>query len=417
MALFRVVVAGVLLAFPCASGAGGMLALPAAEATNDDGGANTPQTSAASAEVDDPLASLRAMAAATNRGQLDAMIGQMIMVGFAGSNERDAGVRTVREELNRGVIGGVVLYPDNIGSKRQVKNLNAFLRNARSDPPPFIGVDQEGGLVQRLSRRKGWSYFPAARAVGRAPSRAAPDGVLALYRRMAEELADANFNLNFGPVLDLAINPANPVIARRGRSFGADPELVSELARDFIFAHREANIVTVAKHFPGHGSSRSDSHRGFADISASWREAELEPYRRLAGEGMLDAVMIGHLYHPRFSDGGKLPASLSERAVHALRAEGYIGFQGMVVSDDLEMGAVRNAYPLDERVIRAVNAGTDLILCSNETSRDPLLGQKIHEIISRAVEDGRIPPARIEQAYGRVMLLKRRLMQRELAGG
>jgi beta-N-acetylhexosaminidase len=126
--------------------------------------------------------------------------------------------------------------------------------------------------------------------------------------------------------------------------------------------------------------------------------------------------MIGHLYHPRFSDGDRLPASLSVRAVEALRAKGYIGFQGVVVSDDMEMGAVRGEYSLEERVIKSVNAGTDLIVFSNEKSQDPELGVQVHAAISDAVKHGRISRLRIEQAYGRIMLLKRRLMQNDLAG-
>ena len=108
------------------------------------------------------------------------------------------------------------------------------------------------------------------------------------------------------------------MIGQRDRSFGADPNIVTMLARAFIAAHREADIVTVAKHFPGHGSSHVDSHRALANVAETWKEIELDPYRNLAKEGMLDAVMIGHLYHPRFSDGAKLPASLSRRAVQAL---------------------------------------------------------------------------------------------------
>ncbi len=126
--------------------------------------------------------------------------------------------------------------------------------------------------------------------------------------------------------------------------------------------------------------------------------------------------MIGHLYHPRFSDGARLPASLSGRAIQALREKGYIGFQGVVVSDDMEMGAVREDYSLEERVLKAVNAGTDLLVFSNEQSRDNELGVKIHAIIAEAVRDGRISRARIEQAYGRIRLLKRRLMEHDLPG-
>jgi beta-N-acetylhexosaminidase len=277
----------------------------------------------------------------------------------------------VRTQLAQGTIGGVVLYPDNIRSVQQLRLLTAFLANAKSELVPLIAVDQEGGVVQRLTRRKGYVYFPSARDVARDPRLRTPDGARRLYGAMAQELALAGINLNFGPVVDLSLNPGNNVIVRRKRSFGSDPETVTVLAGAFITAHREANVLTAAKHFPGHGSSWSDSHKALPDVSLSWRESELEPYRRLARDGLLDMVMVGHLYHPRFSDGEKLPASLSARAIDALRADGYIGFKGVVVSDDLEMGAVRESYSLADRVIKAVNAGTDLLVFSNVISRDP----------------------------------------------
>jgi beta-N-acetylhexosaminidase len=347
---------------------------------------------------------------------LESMIGQMIMVGFSGYRITDSDVIGVRDQLADGTIGGVVLYPENIGPPDQLRMLTAFLRDARPTPVPFIAVDQEGGLVQRLTRQNGHLYIPSAWKVGRNPSFSDPESAVRLYAGMAKDLAEAGFNLNFGPVVDLNLNPDNPVIVQRQRSFGADPNTVTQLARAFIVAHRDAGIVTVAKHFPGHGSSRADSHKTLADISDTWREIELEPYRQLAKDGLLDAVMIGHLYHPRFSDGARLPASLSRRAITALRAKGYIGFQGVVVSDDMEMGAVRGEYSLEERIIKAVNAGTDLIVFSNEKSHDPELGVKVHTVMSESVKDGRISRARIEQAYGRIMLLKRRLMQNDLAG-
>jgi beta-N-acetylhexosaminidase len=352
----------------------------------------------------------------TDASLLNRQIGQMIMVGFAGVGEKDAGVAAVRNELAEGVIGGVVLYPENIRSAKQLKNLNSFLANAKSDPIPLIAVDQEGGLVQRLTRWNGYTNFPSARNVGRNPSYSTPESVVRLYGIMAHELADAGFNVNFGPVVDLSINDRNTVIVRRKRSYGADPVLVANLARDFIVAHREANILTVAKHFPGHGSSHADSHQRLADVSKTWREVELDPYRILAKDGMLDMVMVGHLYHPEFSDGEMLPASLSARAMDELRDKAGVGFRGVIVSDDLEMGAVREKYSLQERVVRAVNAGTDLLVFSNVKSRDPELGAKIHAIMVKAVNDGTIPMARIEQAAGRIGLLKRRLMQHDLAG-
>ena len=240
-------------------------------------------------------------------------------------------------QLDKDTIGGVVLYPENIGRPKELRGLTAFLRNANPRPCPSSGSIRKGAWCNG-SPTDGHSYFPSAFSVGRNPSFASPASAETLCDH-GGGLAEAGFNLNFGPVVDLNLNPWNPVIGQRDRSFGADPNTVTMLARAFITAHRAADIVTVAKHFPGHGSSHVDSHKALADVSETWKEIELEPYRNLAKEGMLDAVMIGHLYHPRFSDGEKLPASLSRRAVEALRAS-YIGFDGVVVSDDMEMGAV-----------------------------------------------------------------------------
>jgi beta-N-acetylhexosaminidase len=362
----------------------------------------------------DGLASLREVAA--DDDLLSRMIGQMVMVGFHGESERGPGVIAVRDQLAKGKIGGVVLYPENIRSPRQLRLLTAYLANANSRLVPFIAVDQEGGMVERLTRRKGFIRFPPARKVGSDPKLSTGDAALHLYARMARELASVGINVYFGPVLDLSVNAGNPVVVRRKRSFGRDPDSVAKLGGAFIEAHREANVVPVAKHFPGHGSSWTDSHKVLPDISRSWREVELEPYVDLSRDGMLDMVMIGHLYHPRFSDGDRLPASLSAKAVHALRAKGYIGFRGVVVSDDLEMGAVRFDHPLAERVVMAVNAGIDLLVLSNVKSRNPELGVEVHGIIADAVRDGRIKRERIEEAYGKILLLKRRLMRHDLTG-
>jgi beta-N-acetylhexosaminidase len=343
------------------------------------------------------------------------MIGQMIMVGFPGDDEKDAGVIAVREQLAKGLIGGVVLFPENIRSPRELKNLIAYLRNARSNPRPFIAVDQEGGKVQRLNSWNGFTRYPSAQTVGRNPSYAVPGAARRLYDKMAAELAEVGFNMNFGPVVDLNLNPSNPVIGGRGRSFGDDPDVVTALATAFIEAHRAANVVPVAKHFPGHGSSRVDSHKALADVSATWREVELEPYRRLAAAGKLDAAMVGHLYHPRFSDIEGMPASLSAKAVRALRNTKWIDFHGVVISDDLEMGAVRD-FTREDLAVKAINAGTDIVVFSNVEVSDPELGVAVHAAIAKAVCEGRISRNRIHQAYGKIMLLKRRLQQSDLAG-
>jgi beta-N-acetylhexosaminidase len=366
-----------------------------------------------SAAEPDGLAALRDTAWADDL--LDRMIGQTIMVGFSGQSEHDPGVKAVRDELAKGLIGGVVLYPENVRPAPQLRLLTAYLANANSELVPFIAVDQEGGRVQRLTKWTGHKHYPSAQKMGR-DGALTPEEARRIYGEMAKELAGAGINVNFGPVVDLSINPWNAVIARRKRSYGADPETVTSLARSFIAAHREANVVTAAKHFPGHGSSWSDSHKTLPDISRSWRESELQPYVALSHDGLLDMVMVGHLYHPRFSDGEKLPSSLSANAIRALRAGGYIGYQGVVVSDDMEMGAVRERYSIEDRVIRALDAGVDLLVFSNVKSRDTDLGAKVHAIIAQAVRDGRIPRAKIEAAYQRIAALKHRLMAHDLAG-
>jgi len=355
-------------------------------------------------------------AAPCDTSHLSAMIGQMIMVGFPGNNEKDAGVIAARRQLADGVIGGVVLFPENIGPPNKLKALTAYLRDARSNPVPFIAVDEEGGKVQRLDGRNGYRHFPSAASVGRNPSYASPQAAERLYAKMAAQLADVGFNMNLGPVVDLNLNPRNPVIGARDRSFSADPDVVTALATAFIEAHRQANIVTVAKHFPGHGSSTTDSHKTLADVSKTWRPIEIEPYQRLAKAGLLDGVMIGHLYQPRFSDMEGIPASLSAKAVRALRDKSWIDFDGVVISDDMEMGAVRDMFPPDELAVRAVNAGIDIVMFSNIKSHDPELGLKIHTALLKAVCDGRISRIRIEKAYGKILLLKRRLEQKDLTG-
>ena len=170
----------------------------------------------------------------------------------------------------------------------------------------------------------------------------------------------------------------------RGASeaIGADPNTVTSLARSFIAAHREANVVTVAKHFPGHGSSWSDSHKTLPDISRSWQESELEPYVTLAHDGLLDMVMVGHLYHPRFSDGDKLPSSLSANAIERSAPRAISAFTAWWSATIWRWARCASAIRLEDRVIRALNAGVDLLVFSNVKSRDTELGVKVHAIIA-----------------------------------
>ncbi len=335
---------------------------------------------------------------------LDAMIGQMLLIGFHGTSPGGKDARRIARQIAKGQIGGVILMDRNIRSPRQVRALTSRFLSTGYPLTPIISVDQEGGLVQRLSARKGFKAYPTARTVARLYK---PEKARFIYKSMAQELAKAGFNLNFGPVLDLNLNRRNPVIGRLGRSYGAKPERVVAYARAFISAHREANVLTSVKHFPGHGSSWSDSHKQFVDLTKTWKDIELEPYRALARDGAIDTLMVGHLYHPAFSNNQRLPATLTSTAIEGW-VRGRLGFQGVVITDDLEMGAIARYHNLRTTLIKAVQSGNDILMFST-AGADPKFVPKATQILRKAVNDGTIARKRIAQAYARIKSLKQRL--------
>lgn len=341
---------------------------------------------------------------------LDAKIGQMIMAGFEGTSVRHNSVRQIQALLREGLIGGVVLLGRNVQNSAQLRALTEHLqRAAGSGFPALIAIDQEGGAVQRLHTATG-SAQRLARKYRRDPGQAEE-----IYTSMARQLALAGVNVNFGPVVDLDITGArNPIIGRLGRSYGKDPEQVIQYASLFIAAHNKFGILTAAKHFPGHGSSVTDTHKGFADISRTWRREELEPFAHFASPRAgrpVDMIMVGHLYHGDFSDRRGEPASLSKSAIQNwLRRR--LKFEGVVITDDLEMGAIARKYQLAEAVVRAINAGNDIVLFS---ATAPGAARKVHGVIKKAVQQGRIPQARMDEAYGRIAGMKKRLKKKTAA--
>lgn len=337
--------------------------------------------------------------------RLDKMIGQMIMVGFRGTRPDDKGVVAVREQLKRGQIGGVILFGINIKSRKQVTRLNRSLSKTGAKLPALIAVDQEGGHVQRLSDKNGFHYTNSHKKIA---GKHDPKKAEAIYSKMAKTLAKAGFNVNFGPVVDIDLKGRrNPIIGRLNRSFSKDPKKVSVYARSFIAAHHRQHIMTSTKHFPGHGSSLADSHKGFTDITKTWdREKELAPYRDLAA----DMVMVGHLYHPDFSDARGRPATLSEKAVKKL-LRNTVGAEVVAITDDMEMGAIRKGFKRDEAIIKAVKAGNDILLYSNTAKYSPRLGPRIHAVIKRAVREGRISEQQIYESYLRISKMKKKWLE------
>ena len=342
-----------------------------------------------------PPAGPRPLFAQRGAQRLKLMAGQMVMVGFRGTSAQGKGVRAVLDEIRRGELGGVMIMGHNVRSIAQLQTLSRALRKAACmgrQPVPFIAIDQEGGLVQRLKTTR----YPSAKKMASLGPKAAAQ----YYGKMARELRAAGVNVNFGPVVDVDVQGRkNPIIGRMGRAYSADAAKVTQYAKIFVRAHHKQGILAVAKHFPGHGSSLSDSHKGFTAIPAWSAKRELLPYRKLAtGKDAVDMVMVGHLYNKAWG----APASLSYKAVSGILRR-QVGFSGVAITDDMEMGAIRKSYGWGQAIRLAVNAGEDILLYSNTARYDPFLARKIRDGILKA------NPRRIAQAYGRIMRLKARL--------
>lgn len=336
---------------------------------------------------------------------LEAMIGQMIIVGFNGTEPHDKGVQAVAGQIAENKVGGVLLLGRNLRDAKQVKGLTEFLKDQPASRMPLIAIDQEGGRVQRLRHIDGLELWSSASDVAQASKRFGEGYAFEYYSSRARDLRSLGINFNLGPVVDLNINPENPIIGKLDRSYSDDPKVVAGVSAEFVRAHRMAGVLTALKHFPGHGSSLADSHLTLPNISASWDRVELQPYIELAKAGMIDAVMTGHLVHGGYSDGPDLPVSLSRRGIEALRA--LMGDSPIVITDDLHMRAISDHRSEEEAAVKAVLAGNDLLIFSSQERIDPDLGDRINLAIKTAVEDGRIPVETIARAYLRIIGFKR----------
>lgn len=355
-------------------------------------------------------AALAKSAGSVQEPPVEEMIGQMLLVGFRGSDLSHPEVQSLLELVRQGKIGGIILfdydasaktYGRNVIDVEQVRKLCAAFA-AASDVPLFISVDQEGGRVQRLKPSTGFKKWPSPKEAGVMGA----GEVLALGRDMGRELADVGFNLDFAPGVDVDVNPDSPAIGRWGRSYGADPSVVTRLAGAFAKGLNESGIIACYKHFPGHGSSGTDTHLDLADVSKTWSEMELEPYRQLIHRPGRHMVMVGHLLIRELDD--KYPASISRNIITGLLRE-KLGWNGVVISDDLQMKAVSDRYDMEQTVLLGVNAGMDILLFGNNLIHDPELPEKLFDTTLRLHREGRISHERIKQSYDRIMALKQGL--------
>jgi beta-N-acetylhexosaminidase len=340
------------------------------------------------------------------------MTGQMIMIGFDGRRPGEGTADRARQMIMAGEIGGVLLLSHNLGTVSEIRRLVAYLMPETAALPPLIAVDQEGGAVQRLAPANGFTPIPSAYDV----SRMGVDAARQIYRAAAKELKAVGVNVNFGPVVDLNRNPRNWIIGGLGRSFGRTPDAVLPFARAFIDAHNEQGIITSVKHFPGHGSSRSDSHKEAVDTTETWDLGELDPYQALITERRVEMVMSSHISNANLAAERAQPAALSEPIITGLLRK-MLNYSGVVVTDDLRMGAIAQHYQLDTVVLESIKAGHDILLFSEGEYRGEPLPGRVPGIICSAILNGELTFERIRLSYDRVQRLKREHLGRGRTAG
>lgn len=365
-------------------------------------------TTACGQNVTDQAKPASPKVALTERDQLQQDIGEMLLVGFRGTtiNENSHIVRDITEYH----VGNVILFEydaptgtrhRNISSPNQVKELcNDLQKYAKGHL--LIGVDQEGGNVTRLRTQDGFPKTLSAQASAQAGEKSVVENALVI----AQELSAAGINLNFAPCVDVNTNPNCPIIGKLGRSFSSDPTLVARYARHWIDVQSKQGIISCLKHFPGHGSATGDTHAGLVDVTKTWQESELKPYRELIEGGGVEMIMVAHVINQQL--GGDLPASLSPLVVREkLRNE--FGFNGVVVTDDLAMGAITKHYGLEEALKMAILAGCDMLCLSNNGggTYDPELVPHAVEAITQMVENGELKAEDIHAAAERIRALKK----------
>jgi beta-N-acetylhexosaminidase len=327
-------------------------------------------------------------------------IARLLVVGFRGLTigPDDPIARAI---ANDG-LGGVILFDRdeelgtrNIQSPAQVRKLVADLRALAPGRELIVAIDQEGGKVTRLSPKYGYPAVASEASIGAKGETSVKtwsDGIVAT-------LHEAGINLNFAPVVDLNVNPTNPAIGALDRAFSADPAVVSRDAAIEVGAHRDRGVKTALKHFPGLGSASINTDFGVADVTATWKDVELDPYRDLLGLGLVDAVMAAHVVNGQIDPAA--PASLSRATVTDLLRK-KLGWDGVVVTDDLGAAAITQAFGFEDAIGLALNAGDDLLLFANQHAYEADLATRIIDVVEGLVEAGTVAEARIDEAVARV---------------
>ncbi|MFX3636614.1 MAG: beta-N-acetylhexosaminidase [Candidatus Pristimantibacillus sp.] len=325
---------------------------------------------------------------------LEEKIGQMIIAGVDGP-EIDADISRL---ISKDKIGGIILYADNISDLKGMVSLVNNLKQSNKDNaiPLLISIDQEGGKVNRMPKE--FTALPSNKRVG-----ATNDPALAVTmgKLLAEELKATGFNMNFAPVLDVNSNPNNPVIG--SRSFGTTADLVTRMGIAEMKGIRDTGIIPVVKHFPGHGDTSVDSHIELPIVHKTKDElAQLEwlPFQAAIEQGT-DAIMVAHILFPKI-DADK-PASLSS-VIIGDQLRGTMGYDGVVMTDDMTMGAITKNYGLAEAALASVQAGTDIVLVAHGYDKARL----VRDTLLNNVNKGTLTQERIDESVLRILTMKQR---------
>ena len=322
------------------------------------------------------------------QSQIKKMIGKMIILGFNGQSLNKN--TTLKNDIKKYNLGGIILFDKyykskkkkNIRNPKQLKKLISDIQKF-SKYKMFISIDQEGGWVSRLNKKNGFNQTPKASSISKKNISFAKK----TYGNLASELSTLGINLNFAPVVDLAINKKNKVIVYQGRSFSKNPKKVIRYSKVFINEMNKKNISSVLKHFPGHGSSLGDSHEGFVDITKTWSKKELLPYKELINNNYANIIMTAHVYNKNLDK--NYPATLSYN-INTSLLRNEMKFKGIVVSDDLQMKAISKHYSLKETVTLAINSGVNILLFGNHINNKSIKLKTIVDTIYKQIQDGKI---------------------------
>lgn len=316
-----------------------------------------------------------------------------------GNGKYIAGIIASQEAIERYPVGGVIYFAKNLQNPQQTRSMLANTQEYATERmgfPVFLSVDEEGGQVARVGRN---SAFGVERIgnMSDVGSRGDTEEAYRIGTTIGAYLSDLGFNMDAAPDTDVLTNPENEVV--KYRSFGSDPELVADMAQEELRGLKEEGIIGMYKHFPGHGGTTADSHEGYAYVDDTLEELEegaFVPFQRGIDEG-IQVIMVSHISCPNVT-GDNTPATLSERMITEILRED-MGFDGMVITDALGMGAITQQYSSSEAAVAALKAGADMLLMPEDF-------QSAYQGVLDAVENGTVSEERVEESVRRILEVK-----------